>query len=115
MSVAASSSLTNASMHLRLNPLDVEGYSEIAETIHVFPEVLFLALANYVPELSRSAAHYPTGRKGRIRPDPVRHDACTPFMKGIDLRRETFIGPRTRETVGRLFKILNALGKNSTR
>src|SRR5947209_17550639 len=34
---------------LSVMPLDVEGYSEIAETILVFPEVLFLALADDIP------------------------------------------------------------------
>src|SRR4051794_28262155 len=105
----------DASMLLRLHLPDVEGYSEIAETINVFPEILFFRLANDIPELSRSAEHYPTGGKVRIRPDPVRHDACPPFMKGIDLRHETCIGLRTRETFDRLFKIRKVFSENSTR
>jgi hypothetical protein len=110
-----SPSLTNASMHLRLNPLDEKRYAQITETRFVFPDVLFFYLANYVPESSRSTEHYPTRRKVCIRQDTVGQDACPILMKGIDLRHETQLGARTRETLDRFFKIRGVRRESSTR
>src|ERR1700730_6378726 len=102
-------------MRLNLNPLDEERYAQITETGAVFPDVLFFDLANDVPELSRSAEHDPTRRKICIRPDTVGHDACPIFMKGIDLRHQTHLGIRTRETLDRPFKVREVRSENSTR
>jgi hypothetical protein len=44
-------------MRLNLNPLDEERYAQITETGFVFPDILFLDLANNFPELSRSTEH----------------------------------------------------------
>jgi hypothetical protein len=73
-----------ASMPLRLNPLDEKRYAQITETRVVFTDVLFFYLANYFPELSRSAEHYPTRRKMCIWPDAVGQNARPILMKRID-------------------------------
>src|SRR6201997_419871 len=109
-----SPSLTNASMHLRLNLLDEKRYAQITETRFVFPDVLFFYLANYVPESSRSTEHYPTRRKVCIRQDTVGQDACPILMEGIDLCHETQLGARIRETLHRFFKIREVRGESST-
>jgi TolB-like protein/Flp pilus assembly protein TadD len=101
-------------MHLRLNPLDEKRYAQITETRFVFPDVLFFYLANYVPESSRSTEHYPTRRKVCIRQDTVGQDACPILMKGIDLRHETQLGARSRETLDRFFKIRGVRRESST-
>src|ERR1700760_2117554 len=101
-------------MHLRLNLLDEKRYAQITETRFVFPDVLFFSLANYVPESSRSTEHYPTRRKVCIRQDTVGQDACPILMKGIDLRRESHLGARTREILDRFFKIREVRGPSST-
>src|SRR5450631_168504 len=104
----------NALTHLRLHSFDEERYAQITETGTVFPDVLFFYLANDVPEFSRSTEHDPTRRKICIRPDSVGHDACAIFIKGIDLRHETYLGIRTRETIDRLFKVREVRGVSST-
>src|SRR5438270_12899105 len=81
----------------------------------LFADIIFFDLANYVPELSRSAEHDSTRRKIRIWPDTVGHDACSIFMKGIDLRHETYFGIGTRETIDRLFEVREVRGHCSAR
>src|SRR5450631_496285 len=104
----------NALTHLRLHSFDEERYAQITETSTVFPDVLFPDLANDVPEMSRSTEHDPTRREVCIRPDTVGHDAWPIFMKGIDLRHETYLRIRTRETIDRLFKVREVRGVSST-
>src|SRR5258705_8135451 len=101
-------------MRLNLNPLDEECYAQITETGVVLSDILFFYLANYVPELSRSTEHDSPRRKVRIWPDTVGHDACPIFMKGIDLRHETYLGRRVRETIDRLFKVREVRSVTST-
>ena len=101
----------NALTHLRLHSFDEERYAQITETRFVFPDVLFFYLANYVPESSRSTEHYPTRRKVCIRQYTVGQEARPILMKGIDLRHETQLGVRTRETLDRFFKVRRVRGE----
>src|ERR1700761_764722 len=101
-------------MRLNLNPLDEERYAQITETGAVLSDILFFDLANDASELSRSTEHDPTRRKFIVWPDTVGHDACAIFMKGIDLRHETYLGRRARETIDRLFKVREVRSVTST-